>query len=84
MYWTHFRCLIPKKERALSLLQRPPARFCRSSKLPIELVSGAQWSDGSSRLDENARMILGQNNADVVAFKKENFQNIKFKLSFLM
>jgi len=29
-------------------------------------------------------MIVDQNNADVAAFKKENFQNIKFKLSFLI
>jgi hypothetical protein len=73
----------PKRNRALSLLQKRPARFYRPSQLPIELVSDAQWSDGSSRLEENGRMILSQNNAGVIAFKKENFQTIKFKLSFL-
>jgi hypothetical protein len=35
-------------------------------------------------LEKNGRMILGQNDADVVAFKKENFQNIKFKMYFLI
>jgi hypothetical protein len=43
------------------------------SQLPTERVSGAQWSDCSYRLEENARMILGQKNADDLSFKKETF-----------
>jgi hypothetical protein len=61
-----------QKGKRFSLLQKRLARFCRPSQFPIERVPGAQWSNVSSRLQENTRMILGQNDTDELAFKGKN------------